>query len=72
MRVLLKKVEGDWRVRFMHGNPWKMPIGEWLPISATAREAPAHVIEAFLIGAYPGANPFTVIPIGDDLVASPN
>ena len=68
MRILIKKTQEGWKIRFPHNNPWKMPAGEWLADpSGFTKEAPAHLITAFLIANFPGCNVFAVIPIGEDL-----
>ena len=67
MRILLKKTSEGWKVRFPFGNPWKMPVAEWLPVLGNYAEAPAHVVTALLIATHPGANVFTMCPIGEDL-----
>jgi hypothetical protein len=67
MRILLKKTQEGWKVRFPVGNPWKMPQAEWFPVIGNYTEASAHIVTAFLIASFPGANVFTMCPIGEDL-----
>ena len=49
MRILLKKTQEGWKVRFPSGNPWKMPIAEWLSVTGNFYEAPAHIVTAHLM-----------------------
>jgi hypothetical protein len=66
VRILIRKSEEGWQVRFPFGNPWKMPAGEWLPAFGPAGETAAAITEV-LRTEYRGADIFTIIPIGEDL-----
>jgi len=67
MRVLLKKTQEGWKIRFPFGNPWKCPCAEWLSHGGLTAVAPAHLAEAIAIAQYPGCNAFTIVPIEEDL-----
>jgi hypothetical protein len=68
VRILLKKTQEGWKVRFPSGNPWKMPVAEWLSVTGNFHEAPAHIVTAHLMAAaFQSSNVFTLCPIGEDL-----
>ena len=62
MRILLKKTQEGWKVRFPSGNPWKMPVAEWLSVTGDFYEAPAHFVTAHLMADFPSSNVFTLCP----------
>jgi hypothetical protein len=67
MRILIRKTESGWQSRFSFGNPWKMPIGEWLPVVQKGEATSAAVSDMLMIQ-FPGAHVFTIVPIGEDLL----
>lgn len=67
IRILIRKRQEGWQVRFPFGNPWKMPSGEWLPYLEVRDDASAAVISENIVSEYPNADVFTMAPIGEDL-----
>ena len=65
-RILIRKSESGWQSRFTFGNPWKMPIGEWLPVQ-TKGDASSAAVSDMLALQFPGSHTFTMCAIGEDL-----